>query len=124
MSRSACFTRSTEGSSINRFQQFPMKNFGVCAQLFRCSLACAIFSTAAFASVVAAAAPGKPLEARLLTPVSSYATKSGAPVEALITTPLCNASGDELPRGAVLAGHVSKVHRVGLGIVHETAGMR
>lgn len=101
-----------------------MKNLAVCAQLFRCSVVCALFSTTAFASAVAAVAPGKSVEARLLTPVSSYATKSGTLVDALITTPLCNASGDALPRGAVISGHVSKVHRVGLGLIHETAGMR
>ena len=97
---------------------------GVMTQLTGCGVACALLSTAAFASVIPAAAPGKAIEAKLLTPVSSYATKAGAPIEAVITTSLCGASGEQLARGAMLTGRVAKVHRVGLGLVHETAGMK
>jgi hypothetical protein len=93
-------------------------------RLAGCGAASVVFSAAALAAAIPAAAPGKAIEARLLTPLSSYATKSGAAIEAMIATPLCGASGDEWPRGAILAGRVSKVHRVGLGIVHETAGMK
>src|SRR6185437_6945433 len=96
----------------------------VFARSARCGVICALLPPAVFGSALSAVPPGKAVEARLLTAVSSYATKRGAPVEAVITTPLCGASGDELARGAVLSGRVIKVHRVGLGLIHETAGMR
>ncbi len=96
----------------------------VFARSARCGVICALLLPAVFGSALSAVPPGKAVEARLLTVVSSYATKRGSPVEAVITTPLCGAPGDELPRGAVLSGRVTKVHRVGLGLIHETAGMK
>jgi len=70
-----------------------------------------------------AAAPGLQLEARLLTPISSYSSKAGAEIRALITTPLCY-SGGQVPEGVELRGSLLKVRRVGLGLVHETASIK
>jgi hypothetical protein len=71
----------------------------------------------------AGAAPTK-VDARLLTPVSSYRTRSGAPISALVTTPLCLPDGARLDRGITVRGEVTHLHKVGLGLIHETAGMR
>ena len=64
------------------------------------------------------------VEARLLTPISSYSTKHGAPIEARVTTRLCSEDVNILPEGAVVRGVVEKIHGVGLGLLHETAGMQ
>jgi len=63
------------------------------------------------------------LEARLLTPISTYSTRAGATVDAAITTLLCGPDG-ELPEGTVIRGTVTNLHRVGLGFIHETASLR
>jgi hypothetical protein len=67
------------------------------------------------------------VDARLLTPLSSYTAKPGLSVEAVVTTPLCPAvsglvpADQPLPSGAIVRGEVTKVHRIGLGIINETA---
>src|ERR1700733_6113861 len=66
---------------------------------------------------------GTAIEARLLTPISSYAARVGMPLEAIVTTPVCSTGEDELPEDAVVTGVVSKVHRVGLGLLYESASM-
>ncbi|MGA3235726.1 MAG: LssY C-terminal domain-containing protein [Bryobacteraceae bacterium] len=66
---------------------------------------------------------GTAIEARLQTPISSYAARVGMPLEAIVTTPVCSTGEDVLPEDAVVTGVVSKVHRVGLGLVHESASM-
>jgi hypothetical protein len=71
----------------------------------------------------AKAPSGTAIEARLLTPISSYAARPGMPLEAIVTTPVCSTGEDALPEDAVMTGVVSKVHRVGLGLLHETASM-
>lgn len=73
--------------------------------------------------LAAQTAPAIDVEARLLTPVSSYTSKSGADVSALLATGVCFADGSTLPDGATLRGRVERVHKVGLGLIHETAGM-
>ncbi len=64
------------------------------------------------------------MEARLLTPVSSYTVKRGAVVEAVLSTPVCTEGESAVPEDGVMRGVVASVHRVGLGLLHETAGMR
>jgi hypothetical protein len=61
------------------------------------------------------------IEVRLITPLSSYSSKAGDPLEALVATPLCGAGGWTLPDGTVARGSVKHVHKVGIGLVHETA---
>ncbi len=63
------------------------------------------------------------VEARLLTPITTYSTRTGSTFEAAVTTPLCGLEG-ELPEGTVIRGSVSHLHRVGLGFLHETASLR
>ena len=64
------------------------------------------------------------LKARLLSPVSSYRSKPGDAVEALVAPPACPDARDQLPPGTLLFGRVRNVRRVGLGIAHETAKLR
>jgi len=64
------------------------------------------------------------MKVRLLTPVSSYHSKPGDPIEALVVPPACREPIDEFPSETVLTGKVRSVKRVGLGVVHETASMR
>jgi hypothetical protein len=82
-----------------------------------------IFAAWCFCPAFAKTPLGTPLEARLQTPLSSYTARVGTTLEAIVTTPVCSAEEEPLPEGAVLRGVVSKVHRVGLGLVHETASM-
>ena len=97
------------------------------SQPARRGLVCALLCLGAGFLFTAAAAPkapaGTPVEARLLTPISSYAAKPGLQIEAAIATPVCPRGDDALAAGAILRGVVSKVHRVGIGLIHETAGM-
>ncbi len=70
-----------------------------------------------------AAAPGASrVEARLLTPISTYSSKPGASVEAVVTTGLCQ-EGASLPEGTTVQGAVKRVRKVGLGLIHETASL-
>jgi hypothetical protein len=64
------------------------------------------------------------IEARLLHAISTYRMKSGAAAEALLATPLCRPDGTRLPEGTTLRGVVTRVHKVGLGLIHETASMK
>src|SRR5690242_17176892 len=64
------------------------------------------------------------IKARLLTPVSSYHSKTGDFVEALIVPPACPEPANPFPSESVVVGHVQSVHRVGLGVAHETARLR
>jgi len=67
--------------------------------------------------------PSVRVEARLLHAISTYRTKPGAVVDALLTTPLCRPDGSAIPEGAMLRGVVLRIHRVGLGLWHETASL-
>jgi hypothetical protein len=73
--------------------------------------------------LAAVAASATTVEARLLTPVSSYSSKSGSAVSALVATSVCFADGATLPQGVTLRGTLEHVHKVGLGFIHESAGM-
>jgi LssY C-terminus len=64
------------------------------------------------------------IKARLLTPVSSYRSKTGDSVEALVVPPACPQPVNAFPAQAVLVGRIQNVHRVGLGVAHETARLR
>ncbi|MBV9505491.1 MAG: LssY C-terminal domain-containing protein [Acidobacteriia bacterium] len=62
------------------------------------------------------------LAVRLLTPLSSYTSKAGEPVTALIATPVC-AGRESWPAGVIVRGVLKRIHGVGLGLAHETAAM-
>jgi len=67
---------------------------------------------------------GTVVEARLLTPLSTYRAKPGMEVAAVVTTPVCADGSSVLPEGTELHGVVKHVSKVGLGLVHESAGMK
>ncbi len=62
------------------------------------------------------------ITAQLLTPLSSYRSKVGDEVEAVISTPVCFDSGP-LESQTRLQGVIERVHAVGLGLAHETASL-
>ena len=64
------------------------------------------------------------IKARLLTPVSSYHSRTGDSVEALIVPPACPEPANAFPPETVVVGRIQSVHRVGLGVAHETARLR
>jgi hypothetical protein len=69
----------------------------------------------------AAVPAGTTFEVRLLTRVSSYYSKPGDEVRAVVAEPVCAESGNSFPAGTIVRGVVKTVRRVGLGLVHETA---
>lgn len=67
--------------------------------------------------VAAAIVPsGTIIEARLSTPIASYSTQKGAPVEAVLVAPVRLDEATLLPIGTNLRGTVCEIHKVGLGI--------
>jgi hypothetical protein len=64
------------------------------------------------------------VEVRLLTPVSTYNSRAGDPVEAVVGAPVCAQGHEALPKGTVVRGVIKHIHKVGLGFVHETAGLQ
>jgi LssY C-terminus len=65
---------------------------------------------------------GSQLHVRLTTPVGSYASQVGAPVNGVLIAPVLAGTGEVLlPEGTAVMGHVERVKRVGLGLKHETA---
>jgi len=93
---------------------------GFTGQIARRGLVCAALC---LYPASAKAPSGTAIEARLLTPISSYAARVGMPLEAVVTTLVCSTGEDALPEDAVVTGVVSKVHRVGLGLLYESASM-
>ena len=68
---------------------------------------------------------GTILEIRLLTAVSSHDAKRGDLVRGLTVVPVRDPNGSLLlPVGTIVQGRVERVHRVGLGLIHETASLR
>src|SRR5208283_16851 len=84
------------------------------------ALACACLC----GSLAAAESPqGTVIEARLLTPISTYRAKPGMEIAAAVATPLCAGGASVLPEGTELRGVVKRVRKVGLGLVYESAGL-
>lgn len=88
-----------------------------------CRRAVCVLLPALLSAGTVVAEPPLRIEARLLTPISSYFSKRGTPIRALVTTPLCF-DGGEIPEGVMLQGSLLKVHRVGLGLIRETASLK
>ncbi len=66
-------------------------------------------------------AAGKSFWVRLIDPVASYSSKPGTDVRAiLIQSPECDLA-PVFPAGLEVAGQVSSVRKVGMGLVHDTA---
>jgi hypothetical protein len=86
-------------------------------------LVCALAAASGLSLAVPAAADvpaGTVLELRLLTSLASYSSKTGDAVEAMVVSPACPRG---LPAGATVSGVVTRVHKVGLGLIHESASM-
>lgn len=83
-------------------------------------IGCAIAaSVPARAAVVPA---GTILEVRLTTPVASYSSKPGAPIQADVVAPVVDDDGRTLiPLGSHLRGRLGDVKRIGLGLVRGRA---
>ena len=65
---------------------------------------------------------GTQLHIRLTTPVGSYASQPGDPVNGVLIAPVLASDGEVLlPEGSSVLGRVQSVKRVGLGLKHETA---
>jgi hypothetical protein len=65
---------------------------------------------------------GAQLHIRLTTPVSSYASRTGDRVDAVLIAPLVTNGEIILPAGSLVSGKLKSVQRVGFGLVHELAG--
>lgn len=64
------------------------------------------------------------LETRLSQAVSSYATKRGQIIRAVLISPVETNEGVLLPAGTTALGTVVDVHRVGLGLIRERAHLK
>jgi hypothetical protein len=66
---------------------------------------------------------GKSFWVRLIDPVASYSSKPGTPVRAiLIQSPECDMT-PVFPAGLEVAGQISSVRKVGMGLLHDTAAV-
>ncbi len=66
---------------------------------------------------------GRSFWIRLIDPVASYSSKPGTPVHAvLIQSPDCDMT-PVFPAGLEVAGQISSVRKVGMGLIHDTAAV-
>jgi hypothetical protein len=87
---------------------------------FACLLIFLAFSGPAFANCEHVIV-GKSFWIRLLDPVASYSSKPGTTVRAvLIQSPECD-SRPVFPAGLEVVGTISKIRKVGLGFIHDSA---
>lgn len=63
------------------------------------------------------------LKVRLLTGLSTYTAKAGAPFTAVAIAPYETDGRVVIPRGSLICGSIRKAQRVGFGIVHERASL-
>ena len=85
--------------------------------------ACALAAASALALALPAwgdVPAGTVLEVRLLTSLSSYSSRTGDFVETLVVSSACRRG---FPAGTTVSGVVKRVHKVGLGLIHESASM-
>ena len=66
---------------------------------------------------------GAQLHIRLTTPIGSYASRVGDPVNAVLIAPVVSGGEIILPAGSVVSGKLKSAQRVGLGVVHELAAL-
>jgi LssY C-terminus len=64
------------------------------------------------------------LKVRLLTGLSSYASKRGTPFTAVAISPYEMEGRVLIPSGSLISGTVQKARRVGFGVIHERASLR
>lgn len=88
------------------------------------STALLVVAVLGMAAALAETVPaGTVLEIRLEQPVSSYSTRAGTGLSAVLIAPLARNGQMLLPSGTAVQGSVAQVRRVGLGVIHETAAM-
>jgi hypothetical protein len=76
----------------------------------------------AAASVQAGQVPANTtLEVRLQQEINSYSSKNGSTVQAVTIAPILVDGKTVLPAGALIIGELDRVHRVGVGFIHESA---
>ncbi len=66
--------------------------------------------------------PGAQLHIRLTTPISSYASRTGDRVDAVLIAPVVSNGEIVFPAGSLVSGKLKSVQKVGFGLVHELAG--
>lgn len=66
--------------------------------------------------------PGAQLHIRLTTPISSYASRTGDRVDAVLIAPVVSNGETVFPAGSLVSGKLKSVQKVGFGLVHELAG--
>lgn len=66
--------------------------------------------------------PGAQLHVRLTAPISSYASRAGDPLDAVLIAPVISNGEIVFPAGSRVSGKLKSVQRVGYGLVHELAG--
>src|SRR5579884_1749568 len=64
---------------------------------------------------------GTVLEIRLQQPLSSYSTHEGTKITGVLISPVNEQGKILLPIGTTIEGTVADIHKVGIGMVHETA---
>jgi hypothetical protein len=63
------------------------------------------------------------LEVRLLTPLTSYSSPIGSAFQAVVIAPYEVDGHVALPTGTIVLGQVYRTSKVGIGLIHERAGM-
>lgn len=66
--------------------------------------------------------PGALLHIRLATPISSYASRTGDRVDAVLIAPVVSNGEIVFSAGSLVSGRLKSVQKVGFGLVHELAG--
>ncbi|MEO8131986.1 MAG: phosphatase PAP2 family protein, partial [Bryobacteraceae bacterium] len=61
---------------------------------------------------------------RLETDISTYTSRVGDPVRAIVISPVKDGNRILMPRGSVLYGEVRNVTRIGRGFIHERASLK
>src|SRR5215471_316446 len=102
-------------SGVPRRQLFPRRAFTLVVSLWMMS------SVALFACESLPA--GTSLYVRLSTTVSSYSSRPGEAISAILTEDVKCGTRVVLPAGLRVEGKIGEVHKVGLGIRHETAAL-
>ena len=64
---------------------------------------------------------GALIEIRLQQEINSYSTQSGSPVQGVVIAPVTVHGEVLIPAGSMIKGIVKTVHRVGVGLIRETA---
>jgi hypothetical protein len=91
------------------------------SHLLMCWLALSLVSGMSFVLSAETVPSGTVLEIRLKQPVSSYSTHEGTRITGVLISPVNEEGKILLPIGTTIEGTVADIHKVGIGMVHETA---